>query len=283
MKTTKMLAILGLVLIICLANGVMFPDVTRQTTAGGFPCPAYDSGWVELPWGGHTELVHGLGGNPENYVVDLQLHYPIGIEIKIGIHNRGHGGDKDTDWNSRGAYYRELNANSITVGSCDGSTYWTPEVRVRIWVYECEPVPPTGAFGYESGDRVRLLVDNPREATNLPAGTLGTVLCCDSDDPDLPILVSWDGWTGGYSGYNRDVFCDVPPGSYPNNSAYWMACDQIERASREGYFDGCGVLVREVEGFRSFHADAGGRYLLDNYYDFQVGDRIHVRGLSAFT
>ncbi|MHC4806432.1 MAG: tail fiber domain-containing protein [Planctomycetota bacterium] len=45
------------------------------------------------------------------------------------------------------------------------------------------------------------------------------------------MLVSWDGWTGGY---NRDSFCDVPPGSYPNNSAYWIACDQIERASGAG-------------------------------------------------
>ncbi|MHC4806431.1 MAG: hypothetical protein ACYTBX_09240 [Planctomycetota bacterium] len=185
MKTTKMLVVL--VLVLCGA-----------ASAGGFPCPDYDSGWVALPWGGHTELVHGLGGNPENYVVDLQLHYPIGIEIKIGIHNRGHGGDGDNDW-SRGAYYRELNANSITVGSLDGSAYWTPEVRIRIWVYECDPAPPTppdpptptDLCCYAPGDRVRLLVDNPRLATNLPAGTLGTVRSGLIDAGELGRMDRW--------------------------------------------------------------------------------------------
>jgi hypothetical protein len=99
-------------------------------------------------------------------------------------------------------------------------------------------------------------------------------------DPDLSMLVSWDGWTGGY---NRDSFCDVPPGSYPNNSAYWMPCDQIERASEEGDFDECGMLIREVQGVvecELFEADAGGRYLLlGGHYGFEVGDRIRVRGL----
>ena len=128
---------------------------------------------------------------------------------------------------------------------------------------------------YAVGDRVILLVDNPRVGTNLPAGTCGTVLCIDSADPELPVLVSWDGWSGGY---NRDQYCDYPPPHYPNNSAYWMSCDQIAPGCREGYFDKCGVLVR-VGQCIFFDADGGGRYLLFDYYDFEVGDRVRVRGL----
>ncbi|MHC4807653.1 MAG: fibronectin type III domain-containing protein, partial [Planctomycetota bacterium] len=98
----------------------------------------------------------------------------------------------------------------------------------RLTIASCQ-VPPN--CEYAPGDRVVLLVSNPRNATNLPAGTCGTVLCIDSSDPDLPILVSWDGWSDGY---NRDSFCDVPPEPYPNNSAYWMPCDQIAPGCTEG-------------------------------------------------
>ena len=130
---------------------------------------------------------------------------------------------------------------------------------------------------YAVGDRVILLVDNPRETTNLPAGTCGTVLCTDSADPELPLLVSWDEWSGGY---NVDLYCDYPPPRYPNNSAYWMACDQIAPGCTEGYFDECGVFVL-VGDCVFFDADGGGRYLV-NTYDFQVGDRVRVRGLWTF-
>ena len=77
---------------------------------------------------------------------------------------------------------------------------------------------------FQGGDRVRLLVDNPGEALNLPAGTCGTVLCCDSDDPELTIMASWDSWA---QGHNNDSYCDTPPAPYPSSSGWWMACDQI--------------------------------------------------------
>lgn len=135
----------------------------------------------------------------------------------------------------------------------------------------------TVACDYAVGDRIILLVNNPREAINLPAGTCGTVLCTDSADPQLSVLVSWDGWTGGYS--NRDQYCDSPPPHYPNNSAYWMSCSQISLGCTQGYFNRCGVLVAPDPSCFLFQADGGGLYLLDNHYDFTVGDRVRVRGL----
>jgi hypothetical protein len=100
----------------------------------------------------------------------------------------------------------------------------------------------------------------------------------DTADPNLPVLVSWDNWGGGY---NRDQYCDYPPPRYPNNSAYWMSCDDIAPGCTQGYFDKCGVLVRQNEYCLLFEADSGGRYLVDTY-DFQEGDRVRVRGILTF-
>ncbi len=76
----------------------------------------------------------------------------------------------------------------------------------------------------QPGDRVRLSGANPGGAVNLPAGACGTVACCDSDDPALPILVSWDNWTDGH---NNTGPCDTTPTPFPDNSGWWMACDQM--------------------------------------------------------
>jgi hypothetical protein len=82
----------------------------------------------------------------------------------------------------------------------------------------CEPP-------YVRGDRVELLVDQPGGAMDLFAGATGKVICCNSDDPITPILVSWDYWAGGH---DDDEGCDVPPEWYPDDSAWWMACTEIK-------------------------------------------------------
>ncbi|MHC4090449.1 MAG: InlB B-repeat-containing protein, partial [Planctomycetota bacterium] len=76
--------------------------------------------------------------------------------------------------------------------------------------YCCDPP-------YSPGDRVRDVYDD----------SLGTVVCCDYDDPFYPILVTWDGETGG-GGQEQCQWCD---GSYtcnfPSGSAFWSPCGDI--------------------------------------------------------
>ena len=97
-----------------------------------------------------------------------------------------------------------------------------------------------GAF--KPGDRVVVLTDDPvgpggLPAVGLPAGTLGTVVCCNSDDPLYPIIVSWDKWTGGGVG---DAPC-AQVSSYPPESLWSMGCDQIAPAD-----DGPGTKPSEI-------------------------------------
>lgn len=87
----------------------------------------------------------------------------------------------------------------------------------------CEPA-------LEPGDRVRLLVDNPadmtgRSPTNLPAGTLGTVICCNADDEDFSVFVSFDNFTDGN---DMGFLCDQAPSiPYPADSGWWVSCGSI--------------------------------------------------------
>lgn len=102
----------------------------------------------------------------------------------------------------------------------------------------CAPAGGAGccSANFQPGDRVVLLVNNPRGLDGQPvaglfAGATGTVVCCDSDDPQLPVFVSWDGFIGGT---NATSFCDPPILPFPQNSGLWMSCNQIARLDPGG-------------------------------------------------
>ncbi len=104
---------------------------------------------------------------------------------------------------------------------------------------------------YQSDDRVMLLVDDPagaggQMALGLPAGSLGTVVCCNGDDPLFPILVSWDGWENG--GKVDTAPCDPLAASYPDSSLRWMACDQIAPAKPDEPGPGPDEIVINIGG-----------------------------------
>jgi hypothetical protein len=94
-----------------------------------FPRPAYDSGWIALARGEAKILTHNLGGNIDNYVVEMSHRNPDGYS------NWGDGlYVRDDAWG--GYYWLELNAETVTVWR--GSNDWPGEgyeYRLRIWVY----------------------------------------------------------------------------------------------------------------------------------------------------
>lgn len=97
----------------------------------GFPGPDYDSGWVELE-PGCTIFYHSLGGNVDNYVVDIQR------KDDSGISNMLIGGDVRYEPQYQqsyhyGFYYSDLTTSRIDI--CNFMDYAPQVLRVRIWVY----------------------------------------------------------------------------------------------------------------------------------------------------
>ena len=124
-------------------NGVIFPDGTKQLSSpangnGGFPSPAYDSGWVAITPNQGLVLDHNLGEkgftDVNKYRIDLQRKY----ERTQNIGNSGFGGDSYIDnldaIHYTGFYFCCLTSSSITVFQ---EQQWGEDhsVRIRIWVY----------------------------------------------------------------------------------------------------------------------------------------------------
>lgn len=100
------------------------------------PTPAYDSGWVSLDEDAAQTLTHNLGGDPADYVVDMQYR----ASDVNGVNLRYYGG---ADFGANpapghnvddrvAAYWRSLTASSVIVYRRPEDTY-APEVRIRIF------------------------------------------------------------------------------------------------------------------------------------------------------
>jgi len=102
-----------------------------------FPRPAYDSGWQPIAQGENKVFVHGIGGDPDSYVVDLQFQDHSG-----GRNQLYHGGETYVGYigigtirlDDEGAFWHGLTNQEIKVTRMDDDTY-IAKVRVRIWMY----------------------------------------------------------------------------------------------------------------------------------------------------
>lgn len=111
-------------------------DESGHVTFGGnglaaFPRPAYNSGWVSLSQGATADRSHNLGGNVDNYVVDLTCKRSFG---GAGVNNWGVGGDVGDAGEYYGAWWSNLTTTSITLHRWSDDSD-CPSVRVRIWIY----------------------------------------------------------------------------------------------------------------------------------------------------
>jgi len=82
---------------------------------------------------------------------------------------------------------------------------------------------------FSFGDEVVLTVDNPFGATDLPAGSFGTVLCGTTWEEIEYIYISWDNWSNGH---NELSLCACGDGTDDfDQSHWWVVCDQIDFGS----------------------------------------------------
>jgi hypothetical protein len=81
---------------------------------------------VTISQGEGKTLTHNIGGNVDNYVVDMQFKHTGSGDIGI-IYIGGHM----DDGYFRGAYWRLLTSSSILVGRMSNDGY-VDQVRIRI-------------------------------------------------------------------------------------------------------------------------------------------------------
>jgi hypothetical protein len=94
------------------------------------PAADYDSGWRSVNAGSNLSLSHNLGGDPDDYVVDMQFK---SSNLSQGVNQLGYGGD---DWGAgriEGAFWHSLTATSIQVSRNFYDPSASAQVRVRIW------------------------------------------------------------------------------------------------------------------------------------------------------
>jgi hypothetical protein len=108
-------------------------NITSSSGTDGapFPRPAYNSGWVTLGEDADTVLTHNIGGNVDDYLVDLSFY---DVEI-AGHHNYAIGGLDSEYGSNHGGYWLNLTNSQITVSSQDDCG-WCDKIRVRIWVIQ---------------------------------------------------------------------------------------------------------------------------------------------------
>ena len=91
--------------------------------------PDYDSYWIPILYDVEpTILGHSLGGNTDNYMVDLQFRGSNIWNEVSGPNIYGYG--------NYGCYWHNLTDQEVQVTRSHSTNRSTDEVRIRIWVYE---------------------------------------------------------------------------------------------------------------------------------------------------
>jgi hypothetical protein len=102
--------------------------------------PDWDSGWRALEPGTSLRIYHNLGGNPDNYLVDLQFYFAAPAYLVHNIHIGGsafaeHVGQGGHIYRTLGASWSGLDNESIKMHLREDEGAIT-HLRVRIWKYE---------------------------------------------------------------------------------------------------------------------------------------------------
>ena len=111
-------------------DGAGWVAADDERKPGLFPAPAWNSGWQSLGVGESIILSHGLGGNPDDYLVDL-LFKDVNDGYERNINSYG------MRWFTHGAFYSNLTSSIITVTRGTEDVY-ADFIRVRIWIVSSE-------------------------------------------------------------------------------------------------------------------------------------------------
>ena len=114
--------------------------------ASAVAATAWSSGWIPVNQGQSRTLQHNLGGDPDDYGVELWFRDTSG---QSGINRRGYGG---LEWNNNrvGAYWHHLTTNMISVSRLADDTA-ADEILVRVWEVPTSPDYDSGWTSINAG------------------------------------------------------------------------------------------------------------------------------------
>lgn len=129
-------------------------DASPEHAAILQPNSFWSSGWVDIATGTAQTLTHNLGGNPDDYAVELWLRDTD--TGGIGVNSRGAGG-LEAGGNFFGAHWQRLTDMTIEVVRREDDTF-ADQVRVNVWFAD----PPVWDSGWVSiaTDEARSLTHN---------------------------------------------------------------------------------------------------------------------------
>ena len=150
MKTRKITraSILIAVIFICftsprlvnnVSNRQVYASAAHVVTTAPFPFhykPDYDSGWTPISKAEVKTFPHNLGGDPNDYIVDLQYKDKTS---GFGVNQEDFGSEEYIDffqsgiYIEKGAYWFALTDKDIAVKR-QGNDVTAEEVRIRIWI-----------------------------------------------------------------------------------------------------------------------------------------------------
>jgi len=185
--------------------------------------PAFDSGWLvidELP----LQIDHDLGGDEDDYVIDLQFRDLSPAAANIGVHQYGIGGDfhGPSTSDKEGAAVTLVDTSTVIVMRQPADSV-IGQVRVRIWLV---PDPD-----YDSGWRT---IDTG-SILSLTHGLGG-----DADDYVVDLMMK-DGSVLNMQSLGLDQY---PAPSTTFCGAYWYALDETGVKVRRGIHDTTADQVR---------------------------------------
>jgi hypothetical protein len=175
------------------------------------PRPTYDSGWVGVSQGLYALINHAVGGNPDDYIVDLEFK----TDASWGINQRCYGGcdlranDGVYANTKEGAYWRNLTNTAIEVGRRSGDLF-AEQVRVRIWNF-WTPTRPDYVSGWKTSATGAAITLSPPLGGSADTYLLNLV----SDSPTHHVNQLY---------YGIKIFGDSPPNGYSANDSaglYW--------------------------------------------------------------
>ncbi len=176
------------------------------------PSPTYDSGWVTGNLNTYNYLTHNIGGNPDDYIVDLQFK---DLDNGMGVNQRCYGGcdfrANDTPYvdTKQGAYWRKLTRTNIEVGRRTDD-HFADQVRVRIWHY-WKPTHPAYDTGWKT---------TPAGSSTILNHNLGG----NANDYLVSLIFSDATYKVNQLFYGVKVFGTNPPTGYSTNQsggAFW--------------------------------------------------------------